>query len=396
MTRRFRNVVVLALALLALLALTARGGFAAGGSAAEDVRAAHAAFARGDDVEAIQLFTRALARAELQGAQRGLAYVDRGLAYERQKNYAAMIADMERGVALRPHDRVAYMGLALGYQRNGEPQRAIVTYSQGLEAAGIGAFLLNGRGQAYLAAGDDVRARADFERAIALEPGFRFTYRSLGSLEFHQLHYDAALADFERLVTLDPAHGDGYELRGAVLFMLGRTDAAMADFDRALDLEPASEAAYRFRAYGRFGIQQFSAAAADFASAARLQPTRAQNELWGYVARLKDRSADPAALRAAAARFDRAVWPGPIFGLLLGEQSYADVRSLATAGVSPDVAKDRRCEAAFYAAELAVSREDWATARPIIVEALGTCFARDAEHAAAATELRRLAARPGR
>jgi lipoprotein NlpI len=391
MTRRFRVVAVLA---IALLALTARGGFAAAGSAAADVRAAHAAFARGDDDDAIRLFTLALARPELRGAQRGLAYVDRGLAFERMKNYAAMIADMEQGVALRPHDPAAYAGLALGYQRIGEPQRAIDTYTRGIASAGPAASLLNGRGQAYRAAGDDVRARADFERAVALEPGFRFTYRNLGSLEFHELNYDAALADFERLVAIDPGHADGYLLRGAVFSMLKQPDAAMADFDHALALEPASEPAYRFRAFGRFGIQQFSAAAADFASAARLQPARPENELWAYVSRLKDRTADPASLRVAAARFDRAVWPGPIFGLLLGEQLYTEVRSSATAGVPPDVAKDRSCEAAFYAAELALSRGDVESARPIVREALGTCFARDAEHGAVAAELRRLAALP--
>jgi lipoprotein NlpI len=389
-TRRFRLVAALA---IALLALTARGGFAAAGSAADDVRAAHAAFARGDDAGAVRLFTLALARPELRGAQRGLAYVDRGLAFERLKNYAAMIADMEQGVTLRPHDPVAFAGLALGYQRNGEPQRAVDVYTRALAVVGSTAFLLNGRGQAYRAAGDDVQARGDFERAIALEPGFRFTYRNLGSLEFHQLHYDAARADFDQLVALDPGHADGYMLRGAVFAMVNQPDAAMADFDHAIALEPGSEPAYRFRGLGRFGIQQFSAAAVDFASAARLQPARPENELWAYVPHLKDRTADPAALRAAAARFDRAVWPGPIFGLLLGEQSYPEVRSMAAAGVPPDVAKDRRCEAAFYAAELAVSRGDIATARPIIIEALGTCFARDAEHGAVAAELRRLAAR---
>ena len=387
MTRRFPLAAVLAVALVALT-----GGLAAAGSAADDVRAAHAAFARGDDAGAIRLFTLALAQPELRGAQRGLAYVDRGLAFERLKNYTAMIADMEQGVALRPHDPVAYTGLALAYQRNGEPQRAVDAYTQGLAAAGAVAMLLNGRGQAYRAAGNDVLARADFERAIALDPGFRFTYRSLGSLEFHELHYDAALADFERLVALDPGHADGYMLRGAVFSMLQQPDAAMADFDRAVTLEPDSETAYRFRGLGRFGIQQFAAAAADFASAARLQPSRADNELWAYVSRLKSRTADPAALRAAAARFDRMVWPGPIFGLLLGEQSFTEVRSLAMAAVPPAVANDRRCEAAFYAAELAVSRGDTAAARPIIVEGLSACFARDAEHGAVTTELRRLAA----
>jgi lipoprotein NlpI len=175
--------------------------------------------------------------------------------------------------------------------------------------------------------------------------------------------------------------------------MLNRPEAALADVDRAIALEPSSEPAYRARGLVRFGIAQYGAAAADFATAARLQPARPENELWAYVSRLKDRTADPAELRAAAARFDRTVWPGPLFGLLLGEQSYAEVRDRGTAGVPPAVANDRRCEAGFYGTELALSRGDTDTARSLVRDALGACFARDAEYGAVRTELRRLDAR---
>ena len=387
MTLRYPIVAVLA---MLIAALGARGAFADPGSAVDDYGAARAAFAHGDDLGAIRLYTRTLARPNVRGVNRGLVYFDRALAFERRKNYAAMIADMEQAVALRPQDRSMYLGLGLGYQRAGEPLRAVDVYNRGLAAAAPSAALLNARGSAYHDAGDDDRARADFERAIALDPSFRFAYRNLGSLEFRQLHYDAALADFNRLVALEPDLADGYMLRGAILSMLNQPPAAAADFDRAIALDSVSEPAYRLRGFARFNAQQFAAAAADFASAARLQPGRPENELWAYVSRLKDRTADPTALREAAARFDRAVWPGPIFALLLGEESYSEVRERATAGVPPALAHDRGCEAAFYAVELAMWRGDTATARPLVRQALSECVAHDSEHGAATVELRRL------
>ena len=375
-----------------LVALGAHGAFADASSAAADVKAAHAAFARGDDDNAIRLFTRALAEPELTGAQRGVAYMDRGLAFERQKNYAAMIADMEQAVALRPHDQAAFAGLGLGYRRTGELQRAIDAYTRGLAAAGDVPLLLDGRGVAYHLAGDDVRARADFERALAIDPVYRSAYRNLGSLEVQEQHNLAALDDFNRLVPLEPNRADAYILRGGVFSLMNRLDAALLDLDRAIALEPSSEPAYHVRGIVRFRVAQFGGAAADFATAAKLQPARPENELWAYVSRLRGDTADPARLRAAAARFDRTVWPGPLFGLLLGEQSYAEVRDRATAGVPAVVANDRWCEAGFYGAQLALSRGDMETARSLARDALGACFPNEAEHGAAHAELRRLAA----
>lgn len=360
--------------------------------ASEDVAAAHAAVRRGDDAAAIQLFTRALADPSLRGAQRGAVYMNRADVFERQKRYAAVISDMRQAVALRPHDWVAYYGLGLGYHLSGDPTRAIAEYSRGLAVASDPA-LLNGRGRAYRDTGDDRRARADFERAIALAPNYAFAYRNLGMLEYDQLNYDAAFADFDRWVELDSKNYDSYQWRGATAFERNQPAAALADIDRAIALNPEALNAYRWRGLINFLSHDFTASAADFDAADRLKPT-VYNAVWAYLARLRAGTAGEAALRTAAARFDADAWPGPLVGLVLGERTYRDVRERAQAGVPATAAAANRCEAAFYAAELALSRNDRETARPLLDEALATCPVHYVEHDGALHELRWLGASP--
>ena len=361
---------------------------------ADDIAAAHAAKQRGDDAGAIRLLTRALARPELRGAQRGDVYIARAGMLERQKNYAAVISDMEHAIALRPRDWVPYYGLGLGYHLKGELKNALVAYNRGLAFASPDVSLFNGRGRAYQAIGDDRRARADFEHAIAIDPRYRFAYQNLGMLEYEQLRYDAAFAVFDRVVELDPKQADGYQWRGAISFLRNQPAAARTDLNRAISLDPAFFNAYRWRGLVNFADREFSDAAADFDAAARLRPAVPYNTLWAYIARLKMRGADAAGLRAAATRIDRRTWPGPIFALFLGEQTYADVVARAGIGIPASTAAANRCEAAFYGGELVLSHDDIGNARALFAEALKICPVHYTEHDGAVAELRWLDAEP--
>ena len=384
-------------AALAVVLFAAVGQGAAQAGAPADIAAAQAAKKSGDDATAIRLFTRALAQPDLRGAQRADAYVDRAGIFERQKRYDAVISDMRNAIALQPRLAIAYYGLGLGYHLNHDPKRAIAVYSRGLALAprSLVLALLNGRGRAYHDTGDDGLARADFERAIALDPSYPFPYQNLGMLEYAQLRYDAAYADFDQLVRLGPENASAYQMRGAISFLRGDPEAARADFSRAIALDPACVEAYHWRGMVNFVSRQFSDAAADFASAARLRPTKPYDELWAYVARLKLKTADPSELRTAAARFNGRTWPAPIFALFLGEQSYSDVRALSEIGGPPaTVVASHRCEAAFYGGELALSRDDVTTARSLLDEALRTCPIHDTEHDGVVAELHWMDALP--
>jgi lipoprotein NlpI len=384
-------------AALALLVFAAGAPGTALADATADVAAARAAKRSGDDDGAIRLLTRALAQADLDPAERADAYVDRAGIYERQKRYDAVIADMQRAIELQPRLTIAYYGLGLGYHLNHDPKRAIDVYGRGLAFAtgSLVVAILNGRGRAYHDTGDDARARADFERAIAVDPSYPFPYQNLGMLDYAELRYDAAFVDFDRLVQLSPTNASAYQMRGAISFLRDQPDAARADFSRAIALDPGCVDAYHWRGMLNFVSRQFADAATDFAAAARLRPAKPYDALWAYVARLKVRTADPAELRAAAARFDARAWPAPIFALFLGERTYSDVRALGDVP-RPDasVIASHRCEAAFYAAELALSRDDVATGRALLADALRTCPVHDTERGAAVAELRWLDAQP--
>jgi lipoprotein NlpI len=384
-------------AVLALFFFAAGGAGTALADASADLAAAQAARHRGDDDGAIRLLTRALARTGLRAPERADAYVDRAGIYERHNRYDAVISDMRHAIALQPRLAIAYYGLGLGYHLNHDPKRAIGVYSRGLAFAtrSLIVAMLNGRGRAYHDTGDDLRARADFERAITLEPSYPFPYQNLGMLEYSELRYDAAFADFDRLVQLSPKNASAYKMRGAISFLRNQPEEARDDFSRAIALDPACVEAYHWRGMLNFVSREFPDAAADFASAARLRPTKPYDELWTYVARLKTKTADSAELRAAAARFDRRAWPAPIFALFLGEQTYSDVRALGEiAGPDATVVASHRCEAAFYGGELALSRDDVATARSLLDEALRICPVHDTEHDAVVAELRWLNAQP--
>ena len=384
-------------AVLAVLFFAAGAAGTALADASADLAAARAAKRSGDDAGAIQLFTRALARTDLPAAQRADAYVDRAGIFERHKRYDAVIADMRSAIELQPRLAIAYYGLGLGYHLNHDPRRAIAVYSRGLVFAppSLVVALLNGRGRAYHDIGDDARARADFEGAIALSPGYPFPYQNLGMLEYTQLRYDAAFADFERLVELAPKNASAYQMRGAISFLRDQPEAARADFSQAIALDPACVEAYHWRGMVNFVSRRFSDAAADFTSAARLRPAKPYDELWAYVAQLKLKTADPAVLRTAAARFDRRAWPAPIFALFLGQRSYSDVRALSEiAGPAPSVIASHRCEAAFYGGEFALANDDVAAGRSRLDEALRTCPVHDTEHDAVVAELRWMDAQP--
>lgn len=384
-----RRLLAAALAIALFAAGVARTALAA--DASSELAAAQAAKKSGDDDTAVRLYTRALARPDLSDAQRADAYIDRAGIFERQKRYDALISDMRDAIALQPRLAIAYYGLGLGYHLNHDPKNAIAVYSRGLAfaAPSLVLALLNGRGRAYHDTGDADRARADFERAIALDPSYPFPYQNLGTLEYEQLRYDAAFTDFDRFVELSPKDPFAYQLRGGISFLRDRPDAARADFDRALALDPTRADALHWRGMTNFVSRQFSDAAADFASAARLRPATPYDEFWAYIARLKLKTADPAELRAAATRFDRRTWPAPIFALFLGERTYSDVRALGeTAGAPVPVLASHRCEAAFYGGEVALSRDDVTTARSLFDEALRICPIHDTEHDGVVAELR--------
>ena len=112
------------------------------------------------------------------------------------------------------------------------------------------------RGLAWQKKGDNERALADFDGAIAMNPKDALAYNDRGMLWRERGDPDRAIDDFTAAIAIDPMpHSDEaysgrgnavvarpnvniYENRALTLLEKSDLDGAIADFDRAIKLDP--------------------------------------------------------------------------------------------------------------------------------------------------------------
>ncbi len=151
--------------------------------------------------------------------------------------YEAAAADLERAVALRPRQAVAYVDLAEAHRRHGRPGEALRRLDQALALTPTAA-LYRFRAQLHQAAGDPAQALLDLESAIRAEPGVREAAAVAGDevqrgrLLFRLGKYPAALQAFDRALAAAPGVTVAHQLRGEALLQLGRDAEAVAAMDR--------------------------------------------------------------------------------------------------------------------------------------------------------------------
>jgi tetratricopeptide (TPR) repeat protein len=99
------------------------------------------------------------------------------------------------------------------------------------------------------------------------------TYVNSGSVSMNRRNYVAARADFERAIKMDPTAGEAWMDRGAIDILEHRYDAGIADTSKGIELgvrDPAK--AYFNRAVAYEGVGDVEAAYIDYQEAAVLQP----------------------------------------------------------------------------------------------------------------------------
>lgn len=100
-------------------------------------------------------------------------------------------------------------------------------------------------GQSYLRAGDIPRARAVFERQLAVSPDYAPLYVQIGQIELLSGHVEIAEADFRRAIALAPDLAQGYIGLGVCFTRKGQPEAAVAELRRAVALAPGDLAPRR-------------------------------------------------------------------------------------------------------------------------------------------------------
>jgi tetratricopeptide (TPR) repeat protein len=130
-------------------------------------------------------------------------------------------------------------------QRTVHIQAAVALYDQVTRLSPHNVLLWNEWGTTYVAFGDEVQARAAYERALALDATYAPTYRHLGDLSRAQGQWSEAAQAYEEAVARDHNSIPSYSALGFVYAKMGRLADAVHASQRVVELAPQDVAAHR-------------------------------------------------------------------------------------------------------------------------------------------------------
>ena len=199
---------------------------------------------------ALQLLTGAAAAAEPakspatpRNAEADAATYDRCLKLAKQDPSAAQSlarAWHERGGA-HPADHCAAVAL-VGLKQYKEAADRLEALARDMTKApaGLRADVLDQAGQAWLLAGDPVRAYAASGQALSLQPNDPDLLVDRAETAASAGYLDKAVADLDHALKIDPGRVDALIYRASANRALDRLDPALADIEKALAEAPNS------------------------------------------------------------------------------------------------------------------------------------------------------------
>jgi tetratricopeptide (TPR) repeat protein len=171
-----------------------------------------------------------------------------------------------------------FYGKGLRSQKGGHYTQAIEQYNQALRfyrKHGLPSrvSILINRGQAYLDAGDYVRALADAEQVVK-NARSASAYVLRGIVHLHLRNYQAAIEDYSEALKIDPQLALAWGERGRIWFLLDSFSRALEDYSQAIELSP--DASYYLGCgAARYCLREYSYAIGSLTHAARLSPKMA-------------------------------------------------------------------------------------------------------------------------
>ncbi len=132
---------------------------------------------------------------------------------------------------------------------------------------------LQKRGLAFERTGEGMKAKADFNAAVALDPRDESAYFARARYHINSEGFNAALPDFNQVIKLNPRNAEAYFFRGQIFSEKGERDKAITDYSTAIKINFEYHEAFLLRAYEFLRTDEIEQAIADFTRFIELQPT---------------------------------------------------------------------------------------------------------------------------
>ena len=155
-----------------------------------------------------------------------IAYEDLGILEFNAQHYNAAVEDFERSLALKPENHVGvYANLGNGYLYLGRVRDAEKAYERGLGMAADSvthAAIANGLGTLYAREGDLAKAAEMFRAAVGADPKLVSGWVNLAYAEMLMHQVEQARADVEKALALEPGNA---KAKGLAAQLAGATTA---------------------------------------------------------------------------------------------------------------------------------------------------------------------------
>lgn len=206
------------------------------------------------------------------------------------------MTDFERALELQPDLTEAHLMLGVGYYYKKDDTRALEEYDKYLAVIPDNFHAWSNRAAVFLRIGDLAAARADIDRALALNADDPELLENRVVIAREAADWKSVISDSTWLLEHFPAQAIWLVERGRALGAESRFTESLADLERAVNLEPTASA-YLYRGVTRYHLGQYQAAVEDFTGALTdgsdlvspyLWRCRAQYRLKQYQAGLLD------------------------------------------------------------------------------------------------------------
>ncbi len=155
---------------------------------------------------------------------------------------AACTAGVARAAGTDPDLALALGAEGEAAQEEGDNARALDLYTRAIELGTLSkedlAGMYSNRGSAQKALGRLEPALADYERAIALDPGLVIAYNNRGQALVEKGDLKRAVADYTQALRLNPEYPSPYFNRSVAYERLGELEKARKDAERFAALLP--------------------------------------------------------------------------------------------------------------------------------------------------------------
>jgi len=170
------------------------------------------------------------------------AHADLAAYYRNTNKYPEAVAEFEKALAIDPSFGYALNLLAYTYGAMGETEKAIKTFELYAASHPGDANPIDSMGDLYFSLGKFDLARAKYQKALAIKPGFASTWK-LAYLYAMDGDYDAALRWVDYLIAhaqSDGLRSDGHQWKGFYYSLMGRFREALTELETAGSLARAS------------------------------------------------------------------------------------------------------------------------------------------------------------